>query len=150
MIQEQVVRRPFQPNNGIRWGLALCFVLTLLGGCSGSPQKPEQPNAIPVPQAFSQDLARAFNQAKLAYLSGDYLFARELLLPLAKSDHAEAQYVLGYMMFYGQGGEVDLEQAHAWFRVSAEQGNDKAFQAIARINQAREKLVGSEAYTPPE
>lgn len=82
-----------------------------------------------------------FNRAKLSYLSGDYELARQNFLPLARAGHAESQYALGYMCFYGQGGEMDLEQAHVWMQLAAEQGNPKAFRAIARINQARQRLV---------
>lgn len=123
-------------------GSALVWMLT---GCGAMP-----PQALSQPErnaaasaALAERITMDFNRAKLSYLSGDYELARQNFLPLARAGHAESQYALGYMLFYGQGGEMDLEQAHVWMQMAAEQGNPRAFRAIARINQARQRLVDS-------
>jgi TPR repeat protein len=123
-----------------------CFAFLLfLGvvGCSGTPTHSDssREESAAAVQALKEQIQLEFNRAKLSYLRGDYEQARRAFLPLAQAGHADSQYALGYMFFYGQGGEMDMEQAYAWMQHAAEQGNEKAFKAIARINQARERLV---------
>ena len=51
-----------------------------------------------------------------AYEEGDYATAIEKLQPLAEQGHAEAQFALGYMYYYGRGVDEDKKEAAKWFR----------------------------------
>lgn len=61
--------------------------------------------------------------------SGTALTTYDKFLPLGLAGDAEIQNVLGYMFFYGEGVERDIDAAHWWFHLAAEQGN-----ALARRN----------------
>ena len=61
-----------------------------------------------------------------AYERGDYTGALEIFRPLAEKGHADAQYSLGYMHFFGRGAPMDNAEAAAWYRRAAEQGQAEA------------------------
>ena len=45
------------------------------------------------------------------------------LRPLAEAGDPDAQNMMGYLLFHGEGVERDLEAAHAWFHRAADQGH---------------------------
>ena len=45
------------------------------------------------------------------------------LEPLAEAGDPDAQNMIGYLLFHGEGVERDLEAAHAWFHRAADQGH---------------------------
>jgi len=98
--------------------LGLCLGLTLLSGCA------TQPNT----QANADDAVMA--QAKQAYKQQQYQEVFQLLYPLAVSGNDQAQYVLGYLYFYGLGMEKNEKLAMDWIQRAAAQGNKKALQAL--------------------
>jgi mono/diheme cytochrome c family protein len=65
----------------------------------------------------------------------------ERFLPLAVAGDPAIQHFLGYMFFYGEGVELNYEEAHYWFHQAAEEGDSRAQRnlgifhsgAIARI-----------------
>ena len=67
-----------------------------------------------------------YQDGRKAYNRGDYATALKELRPLAEQSHAEAQYLVGYMYYKGQGVDQDGTEAVKWLRKAAEQGNVKA------------------------
>ena len=57
---------------------------------------------------------------------GDFVTALKVWRPLAEQGHAEAQYALGMMCFYGLGVQQSYTEAVTWYRLAAEQGYPKA------------------------
>ena len=68
--------------------------------------------------AFAAD----FEKGLRAYNKGDYKAALRQFRPLAEEGHAEAQFNLGVMHYYGEGIPKDDGQAVFWYRKAAEQG----------------------------
>ena len=50
----------------------------------------------------------------------------ERFLPFAVAGDPAIQHFLGYMFFYGEGVELNYEQAHDWFHSAAEEGDARA------------------------
>ena len=67
-----------------------------------------------------------YQDGRKAYNRGDYATALKELRPLTEQGHAEAQYLLGYMYYKGQGVGQDGKEAATWFHKAAEQGYLKA------------------------
>ncbi|MEE9556885.1 MAG: SEL1-like repeat protein [Candidatus Adiutricales bacterium] len=76
-----------------------------------------------------------FNSAMSAYERKHYTGAFREFRNLAQQDHAEAQYMVGYLYLRGEGAPQDYVQAHKWFNLAAWRGKPKA--ARARDELAR-------------
>ncbi len=102
-------------------------------GCSSTNVKSELD--------FGKDKAHSsiFNKGKAAYLSKDYPLALGLLKEEAVKGDADAQYAVGYMMYYGQGIAKNQKDALFWIRKAAESGNERAFRALAIMSRLGEK-----------
>lgn len=109
--------------------LSVAFIglLCLLAQACTSPGP-----AVTSEEPVSPDVA--FQQAKQAYTNKDYVNARKLLIAPAEAGHADAQYTLGYMAYYGQGFARDEEQALDWFRKSAAKGNANAIKVLGLLS----------------
>ena len=70
----------------------------------------------------SVSIADNFEDGVKAYESGDYTEAHRLILDIAKSGDARAQFNIGNMYNEGKGVTQDFKQAMKWYRLSAEQG----------------------------
>jgi TPR repeat protein len=116
-IQESSVRRFRAP--AFVFSALLCLTLQ---GCAGGLAREAHTGT--------------FERAEVAYRAGDYAATRRLLLPLAKSGDPRAQYVVGYMSFYGQGGTADEKAGRVWIKRSAAGGFPKARIALNRITMA--------------
>lgn len=103
-------------------GLILVLLIAAWG-CSTTPPSSDWQN--------SELQAQRFAQAKNAYLSENYALAASLLRPLAEHGHAQAQYALGYMHYYGLGMTRDETAAIHWLRASAGQGDQQALEALS-------------------
>lgn len=115
-------------------GVALLLgAILLIGGCAGTFKSAEQKD-----QAAAHD-RQGYKHAESAYLAGDYPQALRILHPLADEGDAEAQYILGYMYYYGQGVPSDPRAAREWIGKSATQGHDKARIALSRFEAANTK-----------
>ena len=99
--------------------VGLCVSLTLLAGCASMAKQTNTDN----PEAV-------LAQARQAYENQKYQEVFQLLFPLAMAGNDQAQYVLGYLYFYGLGVEKNEQQAMAWIQRAAAQGNKKALQAL--------------------
>lgn len=67
-------------------------------------------------------VADPFDDALVAYGSGDYPTALRLFRPLAAQDNAAAQFSLGVMYDLGRGVSQDDVEAARWYRKAADQG----------------------------
>lgn len=67
--------------------------------------------------------AGSFDDGQSAYDRGDFSEALRIWRPLAEGGYAEAQLELGTMYSRGEGVPKDSEQAEAWRRRAAEQGD---------------------------
>jgi hypothetical protein len=96
------------------------ILLLLLQGCATAP-------------SLSPTEA-AQNQAKAAYLVGDYQRTLAIIMPLADGGEAWAQYTLGYMYYYGHGVRQDRQTAKQWIQSAAAKGYAPAQQAMQRLS----------------
>src|SRR5471030_2482501 len=70
--------------------------------------------------------AGPFTDALAAYKVGDYAGALALFQPLADEGNRTAEFYLGLMHAYGQGGPQDITGAIKWYRRAADQGHGGA------------------------
>ena len=71
-------------------------------------------------------LAAPIDDANAAYQRGNYAAAEKLLLPLAESGNAYAQYRLGQVYAEATGELRSVEEAAKWFESAALQGQPHA------------------------
>ena len=102
------------------WPLLIGVLLLLLQGCATTP-------------ALSPSEATQ-NQAKAAYLVGDYQRTLAIIMPLADAGEPWAQYTLGYMYYYGHGVRQDRQTAKQWIQSAAAKGYPPALQAMQRLS----------------
>ncbi|HEC74680.1 MAG TPA: hypothetical protein ENI26_09980 [Methylophaga aminisulfidivorans] len=76
-------------------------------------------------------------QGKAAYKKQDYQTAYKHWYKAASSNNAEAQWMLGIMLFNGKGVEQDSAAAYSWLTLSSQAGFS---QAVTDINAIRPKL----------
>ena len=68
--------------------------------------------AFSVSNSIASDLKKGWDE----YRSGNYITAKEILMPLAKEGNARAQYAIGFMHQKGRGLPLDKDEADKWFR----------------------------------
>ena len=73
--------------------------------------------------ALAARAAAGLDEARGAAARGDYAVAASELQPLAESGDVAAQLALGELYRDAKGASKSYEQAAAWFRRAAEQGN---------------------------
>lgn len=71
--------------------------------------------------------------AEAAWESENYGQALALLEPEASAGNARAQYAIGYMYYWGQGVEADLDRALEWIRRAAANGSAEAIEALGQL-----------------
>jgi len=57
---------------------------------------------------------------------------------MAKSGHIHEQYTLGLVYYYGQGPDVDMEEAKKWLRMAAEKGHSESQYVLGEIHLAED------------
>lgn len=72
-------------------------------------------------------------QAWNAYMIGDYVRAVPIFARLAKIGHPEAQRLLGYVYYAGQGVPQDYARSLYWFEKAANQGCFGAYAAVSSL-----------------
>lgn len=105
--------------------LLLLMTLSLGLALSGCASK-QLPITTPIP---------TLEQAQAEYRSGNFSQALVSLTLLATQGNEEAQYALGYMYYYGQGTEKNLDLARGWFRQASAQGYTPARQALDQLDR---------------
>lgn len=73
---------------------------------------------------------------------GDSTF--EKFLVRAEADDRDAQNLIGFMLFFGEGVPMDRVEAHYWFHRAADQGH-----AVAQFNLAIMHAIGQDAVADP-
>ena len=68
--------------------------------------------------------------ARAAYVRGDFSAAIRIIRPFAEQGNAVAQYNVGYMYAHGQGVAEDDAEAVKWLLKAAEQGYDPAYYSL--------------------
>lgn len=106
--------------------LLVCFTI-LVSGCAG--------NAV---TSNGKDDA-ALEQARKAYLAGEYTRSAAILQPLAEKGDSQARYALGYMYYYGQGVKQDFQKAILLISQAAAANHSKASEALQRISGKENK-----------
>lgn len=127
--------------------LFLVAVLGLmLGACAGANPRADhantvsergdrsaKPNSEPtkqvgdgVPESTNAGARSREDDARSAYVSGDYARAAPLMRPFAEQGQAWAQFGLGTMYEDGKGVPKDDKQAEDWYRKAAAQGDQRA------------------------
>ncbi len=71
--------------------------------------------------------------AKDLFIAGQYKQAYQISSNLAEKDQVEAQYLLGYMIYYGYGIPADIKQGTKWINVAADKGHRPAIEALILI-----------------
>lgn len=78
-------------------------------------------------------LAGPVDDARLAYLEGDYDVVETVLIPAAEAGDANAQNIVGDAYDGGNGVERDPAKAREWWTKAAEQGFAKAQYNLGRM-----------------
>ncbi len=68
-----------------------------------------------------------------AYEAGRYEEALAEFTPLVEQGHAESEFMMGVMYFYGKGVAQDPSRAAVWFFKAARQGNATAQLALGSL-----------------
>ena len=116
--------------------VAIFFIPLFLAGCqttsffdnSSSADSPD----IDVTAGSDSD-AYYLNIAKDLYVAGQYKQSYQIASKLTENNNVEAQYLLGYLLYYGQGVPVDIKQGTKWITVSADVGYRPAIEALVMI-----------------
>ncbi len=72
-----------------------------------------------------------------AYEAGNYLEARQILLPLAIAGNMQAQSSIASMYDLGRGIAPDREEAIKWYRLAAQQGHPVAQHNLGELYYAQ-------------
>jgi hypothetical protein len=71
-------------------------------------------------------VAADYDKGQKAYDSGDFKTAIAVWTPLAEQGDADAQLILGFMYYHGEGVLENYKTAAKWSTLAAEQGNAQA------------------------
>lgn len=111
----------------------------LLSGCQ-TMSLWDEPEAIQDPSNIENntkktlsDDADYLNIAKELYVAGQYKQAYQIASKLAEKGSPEAQYLLGYLVYYGQGVARDKEQGSKWIQMAADAGYRPAIEGHVMI-----------------
>ncbi|VAW94072.1 hypothetical protein MNBD_GAMMA20-1366 [hydrothermal vent metagenome] len=115
--------------------LRLLIPVLLIGvlGLPACTTVPVEPNAKK--ESPEEVSAALFERAKRLYLSEDYAGSAGLMYTLAERGHLQAQYVLGYMYYYGLGVPRNEKEAVRWITTAAARGHAKAKQALDLLDK---------------
>lgn len=77
----------------------------------------------------------SFDQGQQAFKTGDYKTAFQTLYPLALNGQPDAEYAVGYMLYYGKGVMQNQNIGAAWIREAAIHGQSQAEQAMELLTE---------------
>jgi len=86
-------------------------------------------------QGANGSSSSAFEQGQQSFKEGNYQSAFHLLYPLAMDGQPDAQYAVGYMLYYGKGVVENQQIGEAWIREAAVHGQSQAEQALRLLTQ---------------
>lgn len=73
--------------------------------------------------------SQTLKKAQSSFDGGDYHSSYEKVLPLAQQGNPDAEYAVGYMMYYGKGTATNKKEGIEWINKAAAQGQTQAIQA---------------------
>ena len=117
-------------------GFALICGLLLLVGCGTTPKERSSEEKA----SIIETQEKRFQIGKELYLNKQYGPAANILLPLAKQGHLNAQYTVGYMYHHGQGLPRNDKESTRWISMAAARGHVNAQEALSRINAMHDQL----------
>lgn len=117
-------------------GCILICSLFLLSACSTAPKEKTKAERVSILEAQE----KRFQIGKELYLDKQYGPAANILLPLAKQGHLNAQYTVGYMYHHGQGLPRNAKESTRWIAMAAARGHEKAKEALSRINAVHDQI----------
>jgi len=74
----------------------------------------------------------------------------ERFLPLAVAGDPDIQHFLGTMHFYGEGVELNYDEAHDWFHLAAEEGNFKSQRNLGIFHSRLLPRIPEKYFDPEE
>ncbi len=116
--------------------ILLVAASVMLYGCVSSSFSPDDSaeNLLPSTTSSANKSDDSYLQiAKDLFVAGQYRQAYQISSNLAEKNNVEAQYLLGYMIFYGYGVPADEKQGTKWINVSADTGYRPAIEALVLI-----------------
>ena len=81
-----------------------------------------------------------------AYQKKDYRTALREFRPLAEKGHSQAQNIMGWMYYYGEGIPQSYKTAVKWYRLAAEQGQPYAQYWLAEMYQDGKGVLQNYVY----
>lgn len=93
--------------------------------------------ACATPTTPSPRVMSELQQGKRYFDTGYYKKALHLLLPLASTGNAEAQYAVGYLYYYGYGVAQDTDVGYFWIQQSAREHYDPAIKALPLMTKGK-------------
>jgi TPR repeat protein len=117
-------------------GCILICSLLLVSACSTTPKEKTSADKTSILEAQE----KRFQIGKELYLDKQYGPAANILLPLARQGHLQAQYTVGYMFHHGQGLPRNAKESTRWITMAAARGHEKAKEALNRINAMHDQL----------
>ena len=81
-----------------------------------------------------------------AYQKKDYRTALREFRPLAEKGHSQAQNMMGWMYYYGEGVPQSYKTAVKWYRFAAEQGHAYAQYWLAEMYQDGKGVLQNYVY----
>ncbi|OAI47036.1 hypothetical protein AYO45_05995 [Gammaproteobacteria bacterium SCGC AG-212-F23] len=78
-------------------------------------------------------MVEEYEQGKYYFKKGNYKKAYEQLFPAAVCGNPEAQYAVGYLVYYGYGVDRDEVIGIFWIQKSAEHHYPRAIEALKKM-----------------
>jgi TPR repeat protein len=98
-----------------------------------------------VPESTNAGARSREDEARSAYVSGDYARAAPLMYPFAEKGQVWAQFGLGMMYEAGEGVPQDRNHAETWYRKAAAQGDQRAQAKLEAMKQAKMNQAENQA-----
>jgi len=130
---ENSVDRIVKCFNGIVKCLVTLSLISLLTACGHSAVDTTPPNDTELNASSGTTEAKpiaTLTEGKASFLAKNYKVAYQQLLPLAQQGNADAQYAVGYMLYYGKGVDRNEAKARDWMNKAAAQGQPAAKKAV--------------------
>lgn len=120
----------------MKYNILFVSVSIILSGCASNPFTAENSKGDVYSSVLSNTTTESTSYLQIAkdlFVAGQYKQAYQISSNLAEKNDVEAQYLLGYMIYYGYGVPADAEQGTKWITVSADTGHRPAIEALVLI-----------------
>lgn len=100
--------------------IGVCSSALILTGCATNKKAAQQ----------------SYTQGKASYAQQNYNSSFQEIQKAAQAGDPDAEYALGYMLYYGKGTPQNTPQATAWMNKAAAQGQPQAIKALELIQKS--------------